>query len=57
MVRLILSLALLLLVAGVGRSESPGHVPEPAGLWQGPLPGYTPNTVSGAVVVDTAQFE
>ena len=57
MVRLILSLALLLLVAGVGRSESPGHVPEPAGLWQGTLHGYTPNTVAGAVVVDTAQFE
>jgi PQQ-dependent catabolism-associated CXXCW motif protein len=33
---------------------SPGQVPEPDGLWQGPMRGYTPNTVKGAVVLDTA---
>ncbi len=35
-------------------ADSPGHVPEPAGLWQGPMHGYTPNTVEGASVLDTA---
>ncbi len=35
-------------------SETPGHVPEPKGLWQGPMHGYTPNTVKGASVIDTA---
>jgi PQQ-dependent catabolism-associated CXXCW motif protein len=39
----------LLLIAG-----APGQVPEPGGLWQGPMRGYTPNTVHGASVIDTA---
>ncbi len=34
-------------------AATPGHVPEPEGLWQGPTHGYTPNTVKGATVVDT----
>jgi PQQ-dependent catabolism-associated CXXCW motif protein len=56
--RLLLSAAMLLLfAAGTGNADSPGHVPEPAGLWQGALHGYTPNTVAGATVVDTAQLE
>ncbi len=33
---------------------TPGQVPEPDGLWQGPMRGYTPNTVQGASVLDTA---
>jgi PQQ-dependent catabolism-associated CXXCW motif protein len=33
---------------------TPGQVPEPDGLWQGPMRGYTPNTVKGGVVLDTA---
>ena len=57
MARLAPFLALLLLAAGSVRADSPGHVPEPAGLWQGALHGYTPNTVAGAVVVDTTAFE
>jgi PQQ-dependent catabolism-associated CXXCW motif protein len=39
----------LLLIAA-----SPGNVPEPDGLWQGPMGGYTPNTVKGGSVLDTA---
>lgn len=34
-------------------AASPGQVPEPEGLWQGPMRGYTPNTVAGASVVNT----
>lgn len=58
MIRIAPFLAVLFLMsAGVARADSPGHVPEPAGLWQGALHGYTPNTVAGAVVVDTAALE
>jgi len=35
-------------------AATPGHVPEPQGFWQGPMRGYTPNTVQGATVIDTA---
>lgn len=35
-------------------AATPGQVPEPAGLWQGAMHGYTPNTVAGATVIDTA---
>ncbi len=34
-------------------AATPGHVPEPEGLWQGPMHGYTPNSVQGAAVLDT----
>lgn len=33
---------------------APGHVPEPDGLYQGAMHGYTPSTVKGATVLDTA---
>lgn len=33
---------------------APGHVPEPKGLHQGAMHGYTPNTVAGGTAVDTA---
>lgn len=45
---------LLLVAAAFLIGATPGQVPEPAGLWQGPLHGYTPNTVTGASVIDTA---
>ncbi len=35
-------------------AATPGQVPEPDGLWQGPMRGYTPNAVKGASVLDTA---
>jgi PQQ-dependent catabolism-associated CXXCW motif protein len=41
-------------LVSAGLAQTPGHVPEPAGLWQGPMHGYTPNTVEGAKVIDTA---
>ena len=42
-------LAALALVAA-----TPGQVPEPKGLWQGTMHGYTPNTVTGGTVLTTA---
>lgn len=35
---------------------APGHVAEPAGFHQGAMHGYTPNTVAGGTVIDTAQL-
>ncbi len=35
---------------------SPGQVPEPDGLWQGPMRSETPNSLKGATVVDTDAF-
>ncbi|WP_158807493.1 rhodanese-like domain-containing protein [Beijerinckia sp. L45] len=35
-------------------AATPGKVPEPTDLWQGAMHGYTPNTVAGATVLDTA---
>lgn len=40
--------------AEVPSAVAPGHVPEPAGLYQGAMHGYTPNTVTGGTVIDTA---
>ena len=42
--------------AEVPSAVEPGHVQEPAGLYQGALHGYTPNTITGGTVVDTAQL-
>lgn len=47
--------ALLLTAAGPATerpADSPVNVPEPDGIWTGPQRGYTPATLSGAVVVD-----
>ncbi len=33
---------------------APGHVPEPAGLYQGAMHGYTPHSVAGGTVIGTA---
>ena len=45
-----LAVALVLLAA------SSGHVPEPEGLWQGPMHSDTPDTLKGASVIDTEAF-
>ncbi|ACK52091.1 rhodanese [Methylocella silvestris BL2] len=50
--RSVAAIALGLLL--IGAAGSPGHVPEPDGLWQGVMRGYTPNSVKGARVLDTA---
>ena len=42
--------------AEVPSTVAPGHVPEPDGLYKGAMHGYTPNTVSGGTVVDSAQL-
>ncbi|PNG27419.1 rhodanese-like domain-containing protein [Methylocella silvestris] len=51
--RCVATVALALLLTGA--ADSPGHVPEPDGLWQGVMRGYTPNSVKGARVLDTAE--
>ena len=43
-------------MAEVPSAVAPGHVPEPAGLYQGAMHGYTPNTITGGTVLDTAQL-
>ena len=40
-------------LAEVPSAVAPGHVPEPAGLYEGALHGYTPNGVTGGTVLDT----
>ena len=39
-------------LAEVPSAVEPGHVPEPAGLYQGAMHGYTPDAVKGGTVVD-----
>ena len=41
-------------LADVPSAVAPGHVPEPNGLYDGALHGYTPETVAGGTVIDTA---
>lgn len=48
--RHIVPLAAALLLIGA----TPGHVPEPASLYEGPMHGYTPSTLKGATVLDDA---
>lgn len=38
-------------------ADSPVDVPEPAGLWEGALQGYTPKSLAGATVVDGPQLD
>ena len=40
--------------AEVPAAVAPGHVTEPAGLYQGAMHGYTPSVVTGGRVIDTA---
>ena len=40
--------------AEVPSAVAPGHVQEPYGLYEGAMHGYTPNTVKGGSVIDTA---
>ena len=40
--------------AEVPSAVAPGHVPEPGGLYQGAMHGYTPEHVAGGSVIDTA---
>lgn len=53
--------AAVLLIAATSSSvhadtpaSRPGHVPEPPGLYQGAMHGYTPSTIKGGTVLDTA---
>ena len=43
-------------LADTPSAVAPGHVPEPKGLYQGAMHGYTPNAVAGGTVIGTAQL-
>src|SRR5262245_24041964 len=44
-------------VAAFAPAAGAGDVPEPPGLWTGPMYGTTPRTLTGATVVDLAGVE
>lgn len=46
------ALAWILVAAQGVPATSPGNVPEPEGLYQGPMHGYTPSTLKGGTVID-----
>lgn len=48
------ALALVLAAAQGAPATAPGNVPEPQGLYQGPMHGYTPSTLKGGTVIDPA---
>lgn len=56
-VRIAASLAIALLMTAAGTQLSRAEVPEPEGLWTGPMRGETPKTLTGAVVIDLAGLE
>jgi PQQ-dependent catabolism-associated CXXCW motif protein len=45
------------LLATAGRAGSAADVPEPAGLWTGPMHGHTPKTLARATVVELAALD
>lgn len=51
--RLAAAFAAIALCVAPAQAGPPG-VPEPNGLWMGAIPGYTPETLKGATVVDSA---
>ncbi|TXM67476.1 rhodanese [Methylobacterium sp. WL103] len=56
----LIRLATVFLAAGflaAAPADSPVNVPEPAGLHEGVQQGYTPKTLSGAVVIDIAGLD
>ena len=55
--RSILKDAAMLLAAVLLMAASAVDTPEPAGIWTGPMHGYTPKTLSGAVVIDAAALD
>ncbi len=50
--RVPLAIAAVVLLGAAAPADSPVGVQEPAGLYQGPLHGYTPKTLKGATVLD-----
>jgi len=47
----------LVLAAAVSRADSRVTVPEPDGLWTGPMRGHTPATLEGATVIDLSALD
>ena len=45
------------LLAVASRADSRITVPEPAGIWTGPMRGHTPETLKGAAVIDLAALD
>lgn len=48
--------AVALLTFGGGAVAQTPNVPEPTGLWQGPMHGFTPKTLAGATVINAGQL-
>jgi len=48
---------LAVLVAVASHADSRITVPEPDGLWTGPMRGHTPGTLKGAAVIDLTALE
>src|SRR5262245_26800703 len=52
----VIVVAVVLLAAG-SSADSRITVPEPGGLWTGPMRGHTPGTLKGAAVIDLAALD
>lgn len=50
-------LAVMVLLAVPGRADSTVTVPEPDGVWTGPMLGPTPQTLKGATVLDISALD
>jgi PQQ-dependent catabolism-associated CXXCW motif protein len=50
-------LAAVAFLSAPGRADSPVEVPEPAGIWTGPMRGQTPKTLTGATVLDLSALD
>jgi PQQ-dependent catabolism-associated CXXCW motif protein len=50
-------LAAIVLLAAPARADSTASVPEPDGVWTGPMLGPTPETLKGATVLDIAALD
>jgi PQQ-dependent catabolism-associated CXXCW motif protein len=50
-------LAAVVFLSAPGRADSPVEVPEPDGIWTGPMRGQTPKTLTGATVLDLSALD
>ncbi|APO75996.1 rhodanese-like domain-containing protein [Rhizobium etli 8C-3] len=57
LLRVASSLAIASFVTAASTQWSWAEVPEPSGLWTGPMRGQTPTTLTGATVIDLAGLE
>lgn len=55
--RLVAALAAAVVFGAAMPADSPVNVPEPEGLWTGPLQSYTTKTLKGATVIDIGALD